>query len=104
LGDRQAKSGGGLGHCRIFAHQNKTIFDHKNVLDLLKQTAAGLSADGAYSNQAILNVKNVLDFVPLFGIISVALLFFDFIFIFKGRWFRPSPPFLPLIDKSDNFC
>jgi hypothetical protein len=34
LGDRQAKSGGGLGHCRIFAHQNRTIFDHKNVLDL----------------------------------------------------------------------
>jgi hypothetical protein len=75
LGDRQAKSGGGLGHCRIFAHQNRTIFDPKNVLDLLKQTAAGLSADGAYSNKAILNVKNVLDFMPLRGIISVALLF-----------------------------
>jgi len=103
LGDRQAKSGGGLGHCRIFAHQNRTIFDPKNVLDLFNQTAAGLSADGAYSNQAILNVKNVLDFVPLFGIISGALLFFDFNQS-KRRWLRPSPPFLPLIDKSDNFC
>jgi hypothetical protein len=84
LGDRQARSGNGLGHRRLFAHQNKTIFDHKNVLDLLKQTAAGLSADGAYSNQAILDVKNVLDFMPICGIISVALLFFDFIFILQG--------------------
>jgi len=84
LGDRQAKSGGGLGHCRIFAHQNKTIFDHKNVLDLLKQTAAGLSADGAYSNQAILDAEKVLVFLPICGIMSVALLFFDFIFILQG--------------------
>jgi hypothetical protein len=104
LGDRQAKSGGGLGHCRIFARQNRTIFGHKNVLDLLKQSAAALSADDSYSNQAILDAKKVLVFIPTSGIISVALLFFDFIFIFKGRWLRPSPPFLPLIDKSDNFC
>jgi len=34
LGDRQAKSGGGLGHRRLFARKNKTIFDPKNVLDL----------------------------------------------------------------------
>jgi len=104
LGDRQAKSGGGLGHCRIFAHQNRTIFDHKNVLDLFNQTAAGLSANSAYSNQTILDAEKVLVFIPTSGIISVALLFFDFIFIFKGRWLRPSPPFLPLVDKSDNFC
>ena len=85
-------------------YQNKTIFDPKNVLDLLKQSAAGLSANSAYSNQAILDAEKVLVFMATCGIISVALLFFDFIFIFKRRWLRPSPPFLPLIDKSDNFC
>jgi len=51
---------------------------------LLKQTAAGLSANSAYLNQAILDAEKVLVFMATCGIISVALLFFDFIFILQG--------------------
>jgi len=43
-----------------------------------------LSANSAYSNQAILGAEKVLVFLPICDIISVALLFFDFIFILQG--------------------